>query len=174
MIIRPATADDVEVMQAIEVDAGERFRAIGLDVIADDEPPTAQELHRHLADSTAWVAESGGQVVGYATASVVDGDGHLDQVSVLGSAARQGIGRALIDRVEAWASDAGLPALTLTTFRDVAWNGPYYERLGFRDLADGELGRELAAIRRSEVDAGIEVLPRVAMTRPVTAISERY
>lgn len=167
MIIRPATADDIEVMRAIEVDAGERFRSIGLDVIADDEPPTDQELHRHLADDTAWVAESAGRVVGYATASVVDGDGHLDQVSILGSAAGRGIGRALVDRVVTWTHEAGRPALTLTTFRDVAWNGPYYERLGFRQLAEDELGPELAALRRSEVAAGIEVLPRVAMARPV-------
>jgi GNAT superfamily N-acetyltransferase len=173
VIIRTATADDVEVMRAIEVDAGERFRSIGLDVIADDDPPSPEQLRRHVADGTAWVAESDGRVAGYATASVVDGDGHLDQVSVLGSAAGRGVGRALVARVEQWTRDAGLPAVTLTTFRDVAWNGPYYERLGFTTLAEDDLGPELAAIRRFEIEAGLDVMPRVAMIRAVAPASEQ-
>ena len=70
-------------MQAIEVDAGERFRDIGLHVVADDPPPVAAVLLEHVAAGTAWVAEEAPSVaVGYALASVVDGDGHLDQVSV--------------------------------------------------------------------------------------------
>jgi hypothetical protein len=32
------------------------------------------------------------------------------------------------------ASATGVQALTLTTFRDVDWNAPYYSRCGFRVL----------------------------------------
>jgi hypothetical protein len=38
--------------------------------------------------------------------------------------------------LHAWAQRHGLAALTLTTFTDVPWNMPYYERLGFRHLCD--------------------------------------
>ena len=46
-----------------------------------------------------------------------------------------------------------MPAVTLTTFRDVPWNAPYYERLGFRTLAADEITPGLAAIRAHEADS---------------------
>ena len=60
-----------------------------------------------------------------------------------------------------------MPALTLLTFRDVAWNGPYYERLGFRALGDDELGPGLRALRDAEPAKGLDPAQRVAMRRPI-------
>ncbi len=167
--VRSATSDDLHVLAAVEVAAGERFRELGLDAIADDPGPTVAELAPHLDDGTLWVAELDGEVVGYATASVVDGEGHLDQVSVVPDAGGMGLGRRLITEVQTWARVQGLPSVTLTTFRDVAWNGPYYERFGYQTLADDNLGPELAAIRQAEVHAGLDVLPRVAMRLVLSA-----
>ena len=62
--------------------------------------------------------------VAYVLAHSVDGSAHIDQVSVDPSQARQGIGAALIATVEQWAEATHLEAITLTTFRDVPWNGP--------------------------------------------------
>ncbi|MFN0030509.1 MAG: GNAT family N-acetyltransferase [Acidimicrobiales bacterium] len=152
-------------MRAIEVDAGARFRAVGLDAIANDDPPAAAVLLTYVADGRAWLAERNGELVGYATASVVDGEGHLDQVSVLGLAAGHGIGALLVDRVCRWAADAGYHAVSLTTFRDVPWNGPYYQRLGFVEIPEHGCGPELRAIRRAERHAGLDVRPRIAMRK---------
>lgn len=163
--IRAATAADVERMRTIEIDAGARFREIGLLAIAADDPPEPAVLLAHVRAGTAWVAEVDGEVVGYATASVVDAEAHLDQVSVMGAAAGRGVGRALIDRVLSWGRASGFPTVTLTTFRDVAWNGPYYERLGFVAVHEAGLGPELGAIRTAERVAGIDVAPRQAMRR---------
>lgn len=163
--VRAAGPADVDAMRRVEVEAGGRFRDIGLAAIADDPPPPIDELRAHLADDSAWVAELDGRVVGYATASVVDGHAHLDQVSVIPSAGGRGIGRALVECVHGWARDRGRSAITLTTFTDVAFNGPWYRSLGYEDLPDHELGPELAAIRRNEGEAGIEVSPRAAMRR---------
>lgn len=164
--IRPATPREVEAMQAIEVDAGQRFRDIGLVEVADDPPPSQADLLRHIADATAWVAVSSDKfIIGYATASVVDHEGHLDQVSVAADAGGRGVGGALVDRVVAWADALALPAVSLTTYRDVAWNGPWYRRLGFVPVAEVDLGPELAAIRQAERDAGLDVRPRLAMRR---------
>ena len=62
--------------------AGELCRRVGLDRVADDPPPTTDLLDRHICEGTAWVAATATTVVGYALASIVDGDGHVDQVSV--------------------------------------------------------------------------------------------
>ena len=75
---------------------------------------------------------------------------------------RLGLGRQLIARVVADARAAGARAVTLTTYRDVPFNAPYYARLGFRVVADDADAR-LATLRAAERAAGIDVAPRVAM-----------
>ena len=158
--------DDVADLQALEVDAGHRFRALGMDEIADDDPPATELLEAHVGNSNAWVAvEPDGRIVGYALASMVDGEGHLDQVSVADDAGRRGIGTALIEQVCSWTRRQGAVSVTLTTFRDVAFNGPYYESLGFIALDESQCGPELAAIRDNEIDLGLDIAPRVAMRR---------
>jgi GNAT superfamily N-acetyltransferase len=84
-------------------------------------------------------------------------------VSVLPHAQGTGVGRALIARVEEWARDEGYAAVTLTTFVDVPWNGPLYAHLGYRVLADDELGPELRAVRDEETRHGLDPDRRVCM-----------
>ena len=55
--------------------------------------------------------------------------------------------------------------MTLTTFADVPWNGPLYERLGYRRLADAELGPELRSVRARETAHGLDRWPRIAMIK---------
>ncbi|MCU1484511.1 MAG: hypothetical protein JWN67_1257 [Actinomycetia bacterium] len=150
MDIRRARAADHAACQEVERRAGELFRSIGMDAVADDEPFTVEEL----AAGEVWVAGEGGEVVGYVLAIVVDGGTHVEQVSIVPEVAGRGVGRTLLDRL-------GGP-LTLTTFRDVPWNAPYYERLGFEVLTDP--GPELEALMASE--SWLEAFgPRVAMRR---------
>lgn len=168
MTIRAATPADFAAMQEIEVEAGSLFAAIGMQAVADDEPFAIAELAAFADAGHAWVAvDRDDRPVGYLVAELVDGRAHIEQVSVRPSHGRQGIGRRLVDHVDAWASANGLPALTLTTFADVAWNAPLYERLGFRRLALDELTPGLRRIRAREAAAGLDRWPRVAMIRPV-------
>ena len=148
--IRRARPSDYLRLQEIEVRAGELFRSVGLDAVADDDPFTIEEL----AVADVWVAVVDGGVVAYALTMVLDGVTHVEQLSVDPAFGGQGFGRALLDHL-------GSP-LTLTTFRDVPWNGPYYARLGFRVVDDP--GPELAAQLHHE--AWLEDLgPRIAMRR---------
>ncbi|MCU1360413.1 MAG: family N-acetyltransferase [Ilumatobacteraceae bacterium] len=163
--LRPAVVDDVEAMRALEVDAAHRFRALDMDEIADDDPPAIDLLHAYIDNGSAWLVDDEGRALGYAVASMVDDEGHLDQVSVAADAGRRGIGTALIERVCEWTLQQGASTVTLTTFRDVAFNGPYYRSLRFVDLLDSECGPELLAIRHNEIDLGLDVAPRVAMRR---------
>ena len=81
-------------------------------------------------------------------------------------AARSALG-SWADAVADWARDQDFAAMTLLTFRDVAWNGPYYRRLGFVDVPDAALGPELAALRKHEADLGLDVSIRGAMLLPL-------
>ena len=163
--LRLAVAGDVLRLIAVESDAGEMFRTVGLDAIADEEPDRPEALQPHIEDGTAWVAELDGKVIGYALASIVDGQAHLVQVSVIGAAQGSGVGRSLIEQVEGWGREQRLHSITLTTFADVPWNAPYYARLGYSPVAEGELSPGLAAIRTAEVAGGLDLRPRIAMRK---------
>jgi GNAT superfamily N-acetyltransferase len=119
-------------------------------------------------DGRAWVYVDGAdRPVAYLIASVVDDCAHVEQVSVHPDHARKRIGRALIDHLAGWARSRGASALTLTTFTEVAWNGPYYERLGFRRLSDAELSTGLRELRRAEAARGLDRWPRACLRRPL-------
>jgi GNAT superfamily N-acetyltransferase len=105
--------------------------------------------------------------VAYLLSTVIDDCLHVVQVTVSPSHARRRLGAALIEHLGALALAEGRPALTLTTFRDVPWNAPYYERLGFVVVEPAGQGPELAALVAQEVAAIPGDAPRVAMRRPL-------
>jgi len=166
--IRPTCPSDLTVIQRIELAAGEPFRDIGMADIADDPVPTLAVLADYQRAGRSWVAVDGSdQPVAFVLVKIVDGRAHVEQVSVDPAYARRRIGRDLIDHVEKWAAGLGLSALTLTTFRDVEWNGPYYKRLGFAVLAPAGCGPELEALMAEEVAHGLDPAQRIAMIRPI-------
>jgi GNAT superfamily N-acetyltransferase len=127
---------------------------------------SGEGLRPYQEAGRAWVAvDDDDQPVGYLITEVVDGQGHIEQVSVHPRHAGQRIGRSLIDQVANRAAAQGLSALTLTTFADVAWNAPYCRRCGFRTLSEDELTPGLRHIRSGEARRGWDKWPRVAMIR---------
>ncbi|MDP9341349.1 MAG: GNAT family N-acetyltransferase [Actinomycetota bacterium] len=127
------------------------------------------ELAVYQREGRAWVAtDEDDRPVGYILARVVDSNAHIDQVSVHPNHARQGIGADLIETVVAWAKQHRLAAITLTTFSEVPWNAPYYQRLGFKRVADVEVTDGLRRIRDHEAAHGLAEWPRVTMRRPLT------
>ncbi|GAB3459567.1 GNAT family N-acetyltransferase [Actinophytocola sediminis] len=167
MTIREARAEDLPVLCDIEQAAGELFRPIGMTLVADDDPPTIAELAPYQRDGRAFVyASADDRPVGYLLVDPVDGHAHIAQVTVHPDHGRRGIGALLVDQARRWALARGMTTLSLTTFADVAWNAPYYARLGFTVLPAGELTAGLLAIRADEAARGLDRWPRVTMTRP--------
>jgi GNAT superfamily N-acetyltransferase len=166
--IRAPHEDELAVLRDIERAAGECFRAIGMAEIADDEPFPLEVLGDYRRAGRAWVAAGeSGRPVAYLLADLVDGNLHVEQVSVHPASARRGVGRALLDHLAGTAVAEGRPALTLTTFAEVPWNAPYYERCGFRRLEGAALTPGLREIRARETAHGLGRWPRVCMRRDV-------
>jgi GNAT superfamily N-acetyltransferase len=162
--IRPAAEHDLPGLQDIERAAGKCFAEIGMDFVAEDAPPSIEDLLEFQRDGRAWVwADVDDRPVAYLIAAVVDGNAHLEQVSVHPDFAHRRIGRALVEHLREWAGERRLPAITLTTYVDVEWNGPYYERLGFRYLEPAEIGPGLRATREAEIAHGLDQWPRACM-----------
>ncbi|ONI90898.1 GNAT family N-acetyltransferase [Saccharothrix sp. ALI-22-I] len=158
MDLRPARPDELPLLPAIERASGEPFRDFGMPEITDDDPmPLSTLEHLHV-----WVAADP-HPVAWVAVEVVDGAAHVEQISVHPDHARRGIGAALLDHVEHWAAARGLEALTLTTFRDIPWNGPYYRRLGFTEVA--ELSPGLRDVVAAEAARGLDPATRVCLRR---------
>ena len=79
------------------------------------------------------------------------------------------IRRELIDNafvgIADWARAQGCQLLTLTTYRDVPWNAPYYTRLGFRECALDQLGREHREVWEGQRAMGLCMERRLLMAR---------
>ncbi|MFC4127514.1 GNAT family N-acetyltransferase [Nocardia rhizosphaerae] len=162
--IRGARVEEIPVLQEIERRAGAPFAAIDMAAVADDEPPAADTLRAFIADGRAWVwADANDTPVGYLVLGLVDGQPHIDQVSVDPAHAGNRIGKRLIDHAVSWAKACGLHTITLTTFTEVPWNGPYYARLGFTYIPRADESAALRAIRADEAANGLDTWPRACM-----------
>jgi GNAT superfamily N-acetyltransferase len=76
---------------------------------------------------------------------------------------RCGIGSGLVRAAQIDARNTGLKALTLTTFRDLEWNAPFYGRLGFEEVTAIDAHLRLAGELANEVDDGLPADRRSAM-----------
>lgn len=165
--VRLARADELPALARIEREAGARFAEIPELTDLPDVMTPAGALAVALERAQVWVAEAGGELVGFAYADLLDDAVHLEELDVVPSWGRRGIGAALVEAVVADARRRELPAVTLTTFRDVPWNAPWYGSLGFRVLAESELGAGLDALLDHEERRGLPRALRVAMRRDV-------
>jgi len=156
-------------LRDIEWAAGTLFIDVGLAHVAAHEPESVEALAEYANDGRAWVisAAAGDVPVGYAIVDIVDGLAHLEQLSVLPDHGRKGLGAALLAHVSEWAEKRRLDAVTLTTFRDIPWNAPFYAKHGFRVLDDAEIGPELRDLRALEARHGLDPAQRVCMRRDI-------
>jgi GNAT superfamily N-acetyltransferase len=163
VVVRPATADEVEGLPAMQVAAGALFRELGMHRVADGPAPSADGFREARAHGDLLVAADDGKIVGFVRTKVLDGSLHVEQVTVAPGWQGRGIGRALMLAAERTAAGRGFTRMTLTTFRDVPFNGPFYERLGWTRLDADSLPPGLAAEREEEMRAGLDLWPRTAM-----------
>ncbi len=90
---------------------------------------------------------------------------HMVECSVHPLHQRNGIGAGLIRACLIDARNSGFDAVTLTTFRDVPWNAPFYTKLGFVEAADETAHPRLAATLAKEARQGLPRESRCAMIR---------
>lgn len=131
-------------------------------LLSDASP--AETWRPRLDAGTLWVVETAGRVIAFLAATAHGDRLHIDEVDVEQGHQGQGVGRRLIQHVVAWARAQGFASVSLTTFRNVPWNGPFYASLGF---AEDDRLPALQAILQAEADRGLT--DRCAM---VLALSE--
>ena len=163
--IRPARTDEIERVREIERVSATRFLGTDRAWLADDEPTDARTLAERIGTGGLLVAADGEVPVAFVMFRSVEGCAYVEQIDVLPSHARRGIGAALLEAVAGVARARGWPALTLSTFKDVPFNAPYYARLGFAVVE--ELTPGLAKVRAEHEARGLDETARVFMQRKV-------
>ncbi len=163
--IRRARASDAPFFPGIELSSGEAFRSVpGLEWVANDTVISVEDATRRIASGSTWVAmDPDGTPRGFLSAERYGEELHIWQASVAAAMQRVGIGRALFARAIEEARDSGLAALTLSTFRDVPWNAPFYQTLGFEIVEPGDVSARLRDILVVEAARGLPAERRCAM-----------
>lgn len=88
---------------------------------------------------------------------------HIWELSVDLAHQRKGMARALVEYALGFATSAGLGHVTLTTFRDVPWNAPFYRSFGFEIVDETRLSEALASVVEHERLIGRDFERRCAM-----------
>lgn len=171
-IIRLGRENDLTILNNIESEASKLFQHTKYGLEMDQKPLSIDLLRRQSDNSLVWVAvDEQDRPVGFAVVMIFDNNAHLHELSVHPNHGRKGLGTRLTKKVIQFAHKSGLDGVTLSTFRDVDWNAPFYFKLGFREMKDEELGEGLIKIRKKEAAIGLPIAERVIMklsfeTRP--------
>ena len=158
-----ARPGDVPRLAAIELAAAALLQGHAPDAVLRE----VTEEHRLRAaqrEGRLWVAVADTRPVGFAHVEFLEpGIAHLEEIDVHPDHGRRGLGRRLVAEVCRWAARQGRQGVTLTTFRHLRWNMPFYASLGFIPIPPDALSPALAAVVRNERRRGLDPATRVVM-----------
>jgi GNAT superfamily N-acetyltransferase len=160
-----ARANDLSLLPAIELAAAKLLAGHAPEAVLA-ETTSREDLDEAQCHGRLWVALADDRPVGFAHVKVLEPRvAHLEEIDVHPEHGRRGLGTQLVTAVCEWAAAEGYQFVTLTTFKDVAWNRPFYERLGFEVIPSGGLSPALRAVVNDETRRGLDPDRRVVMRR---------
>ena len=162
--LRLAKPEDADALPALELAAGELFNTLpGLGSVAGNHAIPAERHRKLIRKGHCLVAYLGDRPIGFIATEPFRRELHVWEMSVHPDGQRQGIGAGLMRACMIDARNSGFKAVTLTTFRDVPWNGPFYARLGFEEVTALDAHPRLASELALEADNGMPADQRCAM-----------
>lgn len=164
-LIREANAEDFVHFADIEKAAATLFSEVGLPEIAAHDPTGLEFIEATARAGAVFVALADSAIAGFILAAPLDRHSHIHELSVHPAHGRKGLGRRLVETVCDWAREKGDQAVTLSTFRDITWNGPFYASCGFREIARHEWTPALLLAHYREEGSGLPVERRCFMRK---------
>ncbi len=163
---RLARYEDLSILETIEKKAGAVFVEAGFPTVSEWSTTALDVLHNGIELHRLWVAvDAEDRPVGFALVTILDGNAHLDELDVDPAHGKRGLGGALVETVCTWAQQSGFTAITLTTFRQILWNTPFYQRHGFRILEPAELSVPQQQLMQHDLQWALPGCDRVMMRR---------
>ncbi len=164
--IRTAREEDIPQLANVELSAAKAFIGSKVGSVADRTVAPAL-LSKLAARGTLWVAvEEADKPVGFAACYPLDGFFYLHEISVAQEFQGRSIGRRLMNVIEDYAFDKAYPYIGLITFRDIRWNGPFYQSLGYREIAP-DLYSGLHNKFKEDIRNGFDPAMRCAMIKVI-------
>lgn len=153
--VRRATLADIPAIVALANEADKVYRAIIPPERWREPFMTEERLRTERSEREYLVALHGGQVIGVAAWRVIGLAAWLSRLFVRPDCQRRGIGKALVEAVEAKAREAGCEAVFLFTHRLAHWALRFYAACSYVATEPEKLGAWLEPIRSrfSEDDA---------------------
>jgi ribosomal protein S18 acetylase RimI-like enzyme len=136
VIVRAARAEEAALLATLLRAAFEEYRG-RLDPPSGAHAETEASVRRKLATADALIAEVGGVPAGCVFVERQARRLYISRLAVLPAYRRRGVGRALIDAVEARALVLCLPRVRLDVRLALTQQRAYYERLGYRQVGLG-------------------------------------
>ncbi|KAK3701865.1 hypothetical protein LTR37_015176 [Vermiconidia calcicola] len=145
--IRRASSADITEICAVSLSATKKFSGIPAlaDLGRDEEEPAT--VRKWLSLGRIYLAEvEEGQALGFIAAYPMDDIVYIAEISTHGSSQGRGVGSALLNTVFQWARDraahdgVSMARVSLTTYADVIWNGPWYRKRGFKEVDAASIG----------------------------------
>ncbi|MEM7493580.1 MAG: GNAT family N-acetyltransferase [Pseudomonadota bacterium] len=159
---------DIPALIAVDKAASALFAPTGLvesEALDDHVPAEIFEQAMAVGDVVA-AYNRHGWPVGFAIFSVRGNGLYLDQVSVHPDHGKQGLGRILVYAVIAEAEARRLSHVSLSTFRDLRWNGPFYASMGFVEMDRSDMEPYMLEIEDAQ-RGHMDVSARCFMRRKV-------
>jgi GNAT superfamily N-acetyltransferase len=168
-LIRLADESEIETIRALERDAAKRFSAEGFSDLESHEPWPSDAVRDHVLAGCAWLSLDGHDApCGFVLAWAIDDMAIVCELGVARSHSRKGHGRGLVEMVIEWARMRGIPVVGLGAYRDVPWNRPFYESLGFRVVDETDHVRWMTRqLERERTESPTLAAQRVFMVRAV-------
>ena len=161
--LRLARPGDAAAMLAIELAAGALFRDYPETGDAGTYAIPEAEQRRHIARGHCLLATVDDAIVGFITCRSYRRELDIVELDVHPAHQRRGIGGGLLRAALIDARNCGFRAVTLTTFRNIPWNAPFYARHGFGEISDLQSHARLSAAIAREAAHGLPEKERVAM-----------
>lgn len=167
IVIRSAAPSDFDRLPIVEVAAAQAFKAAGLPEIAHMPPAPPEYYHQLPTSAFVLVAETRKQVIGFCLVTELCGQAHLKEISVASEFAGKGVGKQLLQQALTAAQIRDFTMMTLTTFKDVPFNAPFYKSLGFVEFQPDTSWAHLKTLLENEKKSMLGHYGRVAMMKTI-------
>lgn len=165
--IRPMRPQEIARLAAVDRAADSLFLDSDVPeaVAMVDGPPASPADFRDMLETCHVMVACAGddRAVGFAASQVLQSDLYLRLLAVDPGHTRRGLGSALVAQTAAHGRCVGAARCALSTFRQIPFNQPFYERLGFRELPLAAAPSALVARFEAEIPETARSEQRVLM-----------
>ncbi|CZS88882.1 related to GNAT family acetyltransferase [Rhynchosporium agropyri] len=162
-IRRPRTSD-IPLLAQVEHSAAQIYRTAGMDSLADGATLDPYILITIANAGYLLIAANRfDEPIGFLGGNYLSGNFHIIELSVAREYQGRGIGSALVTTMSQQVRLEGYRSITLTTFKDLPWNAPWYAKLGFEEVKAQDMGKEFEKLVDSEARHGLDPKRRCVM-----------